>query len=60
MQEVIYRVKNQYGTDVFVPVNKTGQILAAIAGHSTITKHTAHLAKELGFKFKLEQEATPL
>ena len=61
MEKVIeYRVKNQYGTDVFIPINKTGQILAAIAGHSTITKHTAYLAKELGFTFKVEQEASPL
>tara|TARA_R100001244_G_scaffold131306_1_gene104388 strand:+ start:437 stop:622 length:186 start_codon:yes stop_codon:yes gene_type:complete len=55
-----YRVKNQYGTEVFIPTNKSGQILAAIAGHTTITKHTAYLAKELGFTFKLEAACNPL
>ena len=55
-----YKIGNRFGSQVYIPTTKRGEILAAMAGTKELTTHTIRLAKELGFTFALQQQVSPL
>ena len=55
-----YKIGNRFGSQVYIPTTKRGEILAAMAGTKELTTHTIRLAKELGFTFTLQQQVSPL
>ena len=55
-----YKIGNRFGSQVYIPTTKRGEILAAMAGTKELTTHTIRLAKELGFTFALQEQVSPL
>ena len=49
-REVRLLVKDQYGMQVYVPMNKTAAVFAAIAKTKTLTPVTIKYIIELGFE----------
>ena len=48
--------RNQYGTDVVVPLCETAKRFALIAGTKILTKPTIEIMKQLGVSFEVVQE----
>jgi hypothetical protein len=53
--KIVVRVKNIYGNKTVYPVCENAQLLARIAGHSTLTSTTVDLIKKLGYVVEVEQ-----
>lgn len=54
-QTIIIEARNNYGTQVFYPVNETAQLFASIAGTKTLGLDTIKKAKLLGFAVEVKQ-----
>lgn len=54
-QTLIIEAKNNYGTQVFYPVNEVAQLFASIAGTKTLGLDTIKKAKLLGFVVEVKQ-----
>jgi hypothetical protein len=50
-------VRNVYGNETIYPANETAKTFAAIAGTKTLKSETLKLAKSLGYKVELVQNA---
>lgn len=54
---LIIEAKNNYGNQVFYPVNEVAQLFASIAGTKTLGLDTISKAKQLGFSIEVKQPA---
>ena len=52
--QIIVEVKNNWGNEVFVPVNDQAKRLATIAGTKTLTPSTLWEAKVMGFEINIK------
>lgn len=54
-QTIIVEARNNYGSQVFYPVNECAQVFANIAGTKTLSLDTIRQAKRLGFSVEVKQ-----
>ena len=55
--QIIIEVKNNYGNEVFYPVNDQAKRLATIAGTKTLSPATLSNAKVMGFEINIKSPA---
>ena len=59
-QTLIIEAKNNYGNQVFYPVNECAKLFAEIAGTKTLGLDTIRQAKRLGFSVEVKQPVITL